>query len=159
MKQLSFFDHPALPEKDRHKFKPGRKSEDEENESDTMRAMEKARRPFWAVRKAYEELETPADIEHKTAPKGYPKKRGDYADPDRYKYPLDTEKHVRAALAYFGKPDNREGYDEDEQREIWRRIVRAAKHYKIEVNDEILEAAGMEKGARRFFLPRIFIGA
>src|SRR3990167_1144784 len=66
-------------------------------------------------------------------PKGYPKERSHYGDPTNYKYPLDTEKHVRAALSYFSKPENRKSYSKEEQSFIWARILRAAKKHGIQV--------------------------
>jgi hypothetical protein len=78
------------------------------------------------------------DVEytHKTPPKGYPKTKKKYADPNNYKYPLDTEKHVRAAIAYFSKPKNYSIYSPDERHAMWNRILRAAKKFGIEVSDE-----------------------
>ena len=73
---------------------------------------------------------------HRTPPKGYPKDKWEYADPHNYKYPLDTEKHVRAAISYFSKPENYEKYSKDERKTIWKRILRAAKKYGIEVSEK-----------------------
>lgn len=70
---------------------------------------------------------------HKSPPKGYPKDKSQYADPNNFKYPLDTEAHVRAALAYFSKPKNRAGYSPAEVKAIWGRIVGAAKKLGIDV--------------------------
>jgi len=78
---------------------------------------------------------------HKTPPKGYPKSRSQYGDPTNYKYPLDTEKHVRAALAYFSKAKNRREYSSAEQKTIWGRIIRAAKKLGIEVSDDVRKRA------------------
>ena len=41
--------------------------------------------------------------DHDSAPAGYPRDRNDYADPEHWAFPIDTEAHVRAALAYFNK--------------------------------------------------------
>jgi hypothetical protein len=79
----------------------------------------------------------------KSPPKGYPSSRSQYADPKNYKYPLDTEKHVRAALGYFSKPANRSkgGYTPEEQKFMWRRIIRAAKKYDIELSPDVKKRA------------------
>jgi len=72
-----------------------------------------------------------------TPPKKYretgAKSRSDYADPDNYKYPIDTEKHVRAAISYFSNPKNAGKYSVSKQKAIWGRIRRAAKRFKIEI--------------------------
>ncbi len=60
-------------------------------------------------------------------------KRSDYADPENYKYPIDTEAHVRAAISYFSKPANAGKYSTSKQKSIWSRIRSAAKKYKIEI--------------------------
>ena len=64
----------------------------------------------------------------KSPPKGYPTDRSQYADPKNYKYPIDNEKHVRAALSYFNHSGQRSagGYNEAEWAEIGGRIARAA---------------------------------
>jgi len=76
---------------------------------------------------------------HRTPPKGYPGKRSLYADPNNYKYPIDTEKHVRAAIVYFSKHKGQ--YSPDEQKTMWKRIIRAARKFGIEVSDEVKERA------------------
>lgn len=63
-------------------------------------------------------------------------KRSDYADPDNYKYPIDTEAHVRAALSYFSKPANANKYSKSEQSKIWARIRAAAKRYGISLSEK-----------------------
>ena len=73
----------------------------------------------------------------KSPPKGYPTSRDQYADPENYKYPLSTETFVRAALGYFSKASNRQGYSGDEQKYMWRRIIAAAKRYDIELSDDV----------------------
>jgi len=73
---------------------------------------------------------------HRTPPRGYPKERSKYASPNEYKYPIDTEEHVRAAISYFSMPKNYSKYSHEERRAIWKRIVRAAKKFGIEVSDE-----------------------
>jgi hypothetical protein len=79
----------------------------------------------------------------KSPPKGYPSDKGKYADPTNFKYPLDTEKHVRAALAYFSKASNRSkgGYSPQEQKFMWKRIIAAARKYGIELSDDVKKHA------------------
>jgi hypothetical protein len=77
----------------------------------------------------------------KSPPKGYPSTRDQYADPENYKYPLDTEAHARAALGYFSKASNRSGYSGDEQKFMWKRIIAAAKRYDIELSDDVKKHA------------------
>jgi len=80
----------------------------------------------------------------KSKPKKPPKKyreggatkRSDYADPDNWKYPIDTEAHVRAAISYFSKPANANKYSKSQQSAIWSRIKAAAKKYGIEIGDK-----------------------
>lgn len=91
-----------------------------------------------------------ADIEHQTPPKAHKRtgatKKADYADPERYKYPVHTEKNARAALAYFSKPKNRTGYSDQEVKKIARKIIRACKRYKIDINEETYKIFGLRKG-------------
>lgn len=68
----------------------------------------------------------------KSPPKGYPESKSKYADPTNFKYPIDTEEHVRAALSYIGQARNRKKYDEKELAYIEARIHAAAKKFKIE---------------------------
>jgi len=122
-------------EEEADKVNEGVKAEEELKGGDEMSDVEKK-----------EEIDaaTPAQIVHKTPPKGYPKSRSQYADPKRYKYPLDTYKHVRAALAYWSKAANRRGYSPEEQRQIWRRILRACKKFGIKVSKKNLASAEEE---------------
>lgn len=62
---------------------------------------------------------------HKSPPKGKPKSRSQYADPQRYKWPLDM-KHIRAAVGYFNH-GNQSNYSAGQWASIGRRIARAAK--------------------------------
>jgi len=77
---------------------------------------------------------------HKTPPKKYretgAKSRSDYADPDNYKYPIHTEENVRAALSYFSKPANANKYPPAKRKQIWNRILAAARKYKIEISEK-----------------------
>jgi len=80
------------------------------------------------------------DTGHKTPPKKYretgAKSRSDYADPDNYKYPIHTESNVRAALSYFSKPANANKYPPAKRKQIWNRILAAARKYKIEISEK-----------------------
>jgi hypothetical protein len=71
----------------------------------------------------------------KTFAKGYPKTTSAYADPSNKKYPVDTEKHVRAAWSYINMPKNRKTYSSAELGAIEGRIKRAAKKMGIEISD------------------------
>lgn len=73
---------------------------------------------------------------HRTPPAGYPKEPEKYAIPAEYKYPIDTEEHVRAAMSYFSKPANAGEYSKAQQKAIWHRIVEAAKKLGIEVGKD-----------------------
>lgn len=69
--------------------------------------------------------------EHDTAPKGDPKDRADYADPEHYAFPIDTHEHVRAAISYF----NKHNWSASEHKaRAARRILRAAKKFGIDVS-------------------------
>jgi phage I-like protein len=70
------------------------------------------------------------------SPKEGLQKYGDvtYADPKNHKYPLDSEKHVRAALSYFSMPKNRAKYSAADQKTIMGKIRAAAKRHGIELS-------------------------
>jgi len=55
----------------------------------------------------------------------------DFAFPRERKEPLSDAAHVRNAIARF---DQVEGVSDDERDEAWRRIVRAAKRFDVEVS-------------------------
>ena len=55
----------------------------------------------------------------------------DYADEKNKKYPLDTEKHVRAAASYWGMPKNKEKYSPEDQKTITSKNEAAKKKFKI----------------------------
>lgn len=73
---------------------------------------------------------------HKSPPKGYPKKKKEYGDPANYKYPLDTEKHVRAAWSYIHQERNRKQYSPAQFKAICDRIKNAGKKFEIEFEDK-----------------------
>ncbi len=60
----------------------------------------------------------------------------EFADPVNKRYPLDSEKHVRAALSYIKHKDNAAKYDKGELKTIKNRIKHAAKKYDIEVSED-----------------------
>jgi hypothetical protein len=76
-----------------------------------------------------------ADIEERTDtnPKAGKSKYGSvtFADPKNHKYPLDTPEHVRAAASYWGMPNNRSMYSQEDQTTITNRIKSAEKKFKI----------------------------
>ncbi len=61
-----------------------------------------------------------------------PSAKTKYADPANCKYPIDTKKHVRAAIAYFSRFGHT--YAPAKRRLVWGRIKRAAKAKGIEVS-------------------------
>ena len=70
---------------------------------------------------------------HKTPPEGYPKERSEYADPDDYLFPLDTEKRVRSALSYF---DKHKWASPEKKKRAAKRILARAKKLDIEVDPD-----------------------
>ncbi len=55
---------------------------------------------------------------------------GQFADPVNYKYPID-ETHIKAALSYWGKSENKSVYNEKSQSTISERIESAAVKFNI----------------------------
>lgn len=80
---------------------------------------------------------TKIDRRKDTKPKYGEHKYGDvkFADPVNKKYPIDTEKHVRAAWSYVNHKDNAAEYDADEVKTIKKRIKQAAKRFDIEIGE------------------------
>lgn len=60
----------------------------------------------------------------------------EFADPVNNKYPIDSEKHVRAAWSYINKEDNAAKYVADDLKTIRKRIIKAAKKYDIEISED-----------------------
>lgn len=60
----------------------------------------------------------------------------EFADPVNNKYPIDSEKHVRAAWSYINQKDNAAKYDKDEVALIKKRIKKAAKKFDIEISED-----------------------
>lgn len=77
--------------------------------------------------------------QHHTAPKGYPTRRSAYAVPDYWEFPLEgntpteTDKRIRAAIAYFSKHP---WHADEHKAEAARRILHAAKEHGIHVSKD-----------------------
>jgi hypothetical protein len=72
----------------------------------------------------------------KSPPKGYPTDRTQYADPANFKYPLDSEDHVRAAWSYINMPKNRAKYEDHELATMENRIKKAGAKYDIDFSEK-----------------------
>jgi superfamily II DNA or RNA helicase len=88
--------------------------------------------------------------EREGAPKSIPKEyenveSNQFADVTNKFYPLDNEKHVRAALSYFGMPRNYQKYDKSERKIIAKKIFNAASKYKINVFEDWLNRFGLSQ--------------
>ena len=96
---------------------------------------------FWACIKAHLK-----QGDHDSPPAGYPRDRNDYADPDNWAFPINTEARVRSALSYFDK--HKWATPADKKRAATR-IMTAAHKYGIQVSrtDEVYRAAhGLQGG-------------
>ncbi len=62
-------------------------------------------------------------------PKGYPKKRSQYAFPEGYMYPINTRQRVRTAASRFGKYKRR--YPAAVREKIAKRLDAAKRHFGI----------------------------
>ena len=60
----------------------------------------------------------------------------EFADPVNNKYPIDSEKHVRAAWSYINQKDNAAKYDGESLKTIKNRIKKAARKYEIEIDED-----------------------
>src|ERR1700756_2950154 len=60
----------------------------------------------------------------------------EYADPVNKAYPIDSEKHVRAAWSYLAMPKNAAKYSAKDVATMKARIKRAGKKYDIEFSDD-----------------------
>ncbi len=58
-------------------------------------------------------------------------RKNQFADPANRKYPLNTAARVRAAIGYFSRPGNADRYSVRKQREMWKRMVAAARRFDI----------------------------
>lgn len=77
-----------------------------------------------------------AFVSHKSPPKGYPKKKIEYADPANYKYPIDSAERVRAAWHYINMPKNQKGYSPSQVASIKGRIKRAGHKFGVHFDGE-----------------------
>jgi len=70
----------------------------------------------------------------------------DFAFPKERKEPLTDARHVRNAIARF---DQVEGVTDPERDEAWRRIVRAAKRFDVEVREKSWRELGAGGKAKK----------
>lgn len=82
-----------------------------------------------------QEIESFAMVEHKTPPKGYPKDKSEYADPSRYKYPINSKSRVLSAWRYINQKKNQKGYSAEEISQIKSRIKKAGKKYGLDLKE------------------------
>ncbi len=80
----------------------------------------------------------------KSPPAGYPTDKNQYADPNNFKYPLDSAERVRSAISYFTREQHKSGYKPDEKKTMWKRILKAAEKFGIEVSDHVKKNAEAE---------------
>jgi len=111
--------------------KPEKKEQEDEGERERLREQARERCAKYPVsfKEGKGHLTKPAEYENVPLDM--------FADPCNFKYPIDTEEHVRAALAYWNKPENREkgGYTEQEWTWIGNRIKKRAEALGIEVSE------------------------
>ena len=69
----------------------------------------------------------------KSPPKGYPERKDKYADPNNFRYPIDTAEHARAAWSYINQTKNQADYKPDELKFVMNRIKAACKKFGIQV--------------------------
>jgi len=67
-----------------------------------------------------------------------------YADPGYqkdgiYRYPLNTESHVKSAWSYINMPKNQKFYTEEQLEKIINKIKQAAKRFDIEISEKLSE--------------------
>lgn len=70
----------------------------------------------------------------------------EYADPGyqadgKSRYPIDTAKHVRAALSYIGQKDNAAKYKPGDLAKVKAAIYRAARRYGIDAYQAVASSA------------------
>jgi ATP-dependent protease ClpP protease subunit len=78
---------------------------------------------------------------HDSPPKGYPASRDQYADPENYKYPIDTADRTRSAWSYINKAENRSEYSASELIYIENRIKSAARKFGIKIAEGSIDIA------------------
>lgn len=86
------------------------------------------------------------DTGNKSKPSKYENvEKKEFADTTNYKYPLDSEDHVRAAISYFAMPKNYSKYEITERKIIANKIKNAAKKYKINLSNDWLKKFNIKK--------------
>lgn len=88
----------------------------------------------WKIRNG--QLPRKSALGHDSPPKGYPEKKSQYADPANFKYPIDTQEHVRAAWSYINKAKNAGEYSSSDLAKVKSRIKSAGKKYGINFSEE-----------------------
>lgn len=71
-----------------------------------------------------EELIAVGQLCHKNPPKGYPKDKSEYGDPECYRYPLNTKSRCLAAWRYVNQEDNKKILGNK-----WSKVVAKIKSY------------------------------
>jgi hypothetical protein len=102
----------------------------------TTKQKEAARRNIAKARQVQSERAQGAEIKRSSGLSTAEKDRlpdKDFAFPKERKEPLTDARHVRNAIARF---DQVEGVTDKERDEAWRRIVRAAKRFDVEVQEK-----------------------
>lgn len=106
--------------------------------------------------KIFKKDKAPDEGEHEYDHEDHYSKYGDveYADQRNHKYPVDTDKHVRAALSYFAMERNKSKYSPAEQHHILGRIYAAAHKHGIKVNvEKVMITLDQKVLAKAFGLP------
>ena len=69
-----------------------------------------------------------AGSDRKSPPKGYPQDKSEYADPERFGFPIDSPARIRSAMAYYnaGRGKGQQGRSESDWESIGRKIASAA---------------------------------
>ena len=87
--------------------------------------------------------------ERKSPPKGYPSDPSQYLDPQGWKYPVDTEEHVRAALSYLSQESNASKYSDSQLKTMWSKLKAAANKFGITVGESTGKAAPCDEDAEK----------
>lgn len=91
--------------------------------------------PIFSISK----IESPTQLsrlsegERASVPEGYPEDRSQYAVPEYYMFPIDTEKHVRSAIKLFAHHD---WEPKENKKRAAQRILRAAKKFGVDVGED-----------------------
>lgn len=97
-----------------------------------------SRRLDLLVRSAWPDLALRADDKDKKKPYGDDIPYGDpgYLEDGKARYPLDSERHVRAAWSYINQDKNAKQYTPEQLARIKAKIKAAAKRFGIDLNDD-----------------------